>query len=142
MLTTLHVANLQVHIVGNSRTVKSGTCSPFEYWGGPLTVPPTSAAAGEPTSVAGGSALTGRICPASGRAAGLPTSDIAQTDELQRRRDGDGGREDHEHIAAERRDDVRIVHRTRAKRASGKGKPTISLSIAPAGSRKAVARRL
>jgi len=81
-LTTLHLARLQVHIVGNARTVRSGTCSPFEYWGGPLTVPPTSLAAGEPTSVAGGSALTGHICPASGRANGLPTRLIAQTDEL------------------------------------------------------------
>ncbi len=81
-LTTLHVARLRVHIVGNGRRVASGTCSPFEYWGGPLTRPPTSAAAGEPTSVAGGSALTGRICPASGRAVGLPTSDMAQTDEF------------------------------------------------------------
>jgi hypothetical protein len=80
-LTTLHVADLQVHIVGNGRQVRSGKCSPFEYWGGPLTVPPTSAAAGEPTSVAGGSALTGRVCPASGSAGGLPTGNIAQTDD-------------------------------------------------------------
>ena len=81
VLTTLHVANLQVHIVGNGANVKSGTCSPFEYWGGPLTVPPTSLAAGEPTSVAGGSALTGRVCPSSGSDAGFSTADIGQTDD-------------------------------------------------------------
>ena len=81
-LTTLHVADLRVHIVGDSGTVDVGTCSPLQYWGGPLTTPPTSGAAGEPTDVAGGSALTGDLCPASGQADGLPTSDIAQTDEL------------------------------------------------------------
>jgi len=81
VLSTLQVANLQVHIAGHGRKVASGTCSPFEYWGKPLTTPPTSTAAGEPTVVAGGSALTGVICPKSGHAAGLPARLIAQTDE-------------------------------------------------------------
>jgi hypothetical protein len=81
-VTTLHVANLQVHIVGNGEKVASGKCSPFEYWGGPLTVPPLSLAAGEPTSLAGGSALTGGLCPSDGSAAGFSTRDIAQTDDL------------------------------------------------------------
>jgi hypothetical protein len=80
-LTTLHVANLRVHIVGGGGSVASGTCSPGEYWGGPLTSPPLSAFAGLPTAVAGGAALTGEICPQSGSAAGLPTSSIGQTDE-------------------------------------------------------------
>jgi hypothetical protein len=80
-LTTLHIAKLQVHIVGRGRTIKSGTCSPFEYWTGPLTIPPTSKLAGEPTSAAGGSALTGKVCPSSGKAAGFPTRVIAQTDD-------------------------------------------------------------
>jgi hypothetical protein len=81
-LTTLHVANLKVTILGDGDSVESGTCSPLQYWGGPLTTPPTNFSAGEPTSVAGGSALTGDLCPAGGSAAGLPTSDIAQTDQL------------------------------------------------------------
>src|SRR5262249_24724718 len=71
-LTTLHVATLHVNLVGRGRTVQSGTCSPFEYWGGPLTIPPLNLAAGEPTSVAGGSALTGNVCGSHGNAAGLP----------------------------------------------------------------------
>jgi hypothetical protein len=80
-LTVLHVANLRVHIDGDSDTVASGICSPREYWGGPLTEAPANALAGEPTAVAGGSALTGEICPTSGSAAGLPTSSLGQTDE-------------------------------------------------------------
>jgi hypothetical protein len=82
VLTTLHVANLQVHITGAGATVASGSCSPDLYWGGPLTVAPTNSAAGEPSSAAnGGAAGTGEICPSSGNASGLPTSTIAQTDE-------------------------------------------------------------
>jgi hypothetical protein len=81
-LSTLHVAKLEVHIAGNSSTVASGTCSPFEYWGGPLSSVPANEFAGVPSAIAGGAALTGEICPESGNAAGLPTSAIAQTDEL------------------------------------------------------------
>jgi hypothetical protein len=82
LLTTLHVARLRVDIVGDSATVASGTCAPGEYWGGPLTAPPTNGSAGDPTPVAGGSALTGAVCPPSASSAGLPTSSLAQTDEL------------------------------------------------------------
>ena len=135
-LTTLHVASLQVHIVGNSRTVKSGTCSPLEYWGGPLTIPPTSAAAGEPTSVAGGSALTGRICPASGRAAGLPTSDIAQTDEFS---GGETVTEIAKIASTSPLDGETVYGSFTALARASHGKPTISLSIARAGSSKRVA---
>ena len=81
-LTTLHVADLRVNINGYSAKVASGTCSPEEYWGRPLPIAPTSLEAGMPTQIAGGSDLTGRICPASGEATGLPTGEIAETDEL------------------------------------------------------------
>jgi hypothetical protein len=81
-LTALHVANLKVNIAGNSDVVASGTCSPDEYWGGPISSPFASEQAAEPSAVAGGPALTGEICPLSGSAAGLPTAEIGQTDEL------------------------------------------------------------
>ena len=81
-LTTLHVANLRVHIVGDSSAVDHGTCSPNEYWGGPLISPPLSALGGAPSALVGGPALTGEICPSTGSAAGLPTSSLGQTDEL------------------------------------------------------------
>jgi hypothetical protein len=78
-LTTLHVAHLRVAIHGNQTVIASGRCQPGEYYGPPITTPPTSAAAG---SFAGGVALTGEICPLNGNAAGLPASAIAQTDEF------------------------------------------------------------
>lgn len=78
-LTTLHVAHLRVAIKGNQTVVSRGRCQPGEYYGPPITTPPTSASAG---SLAGGTALTGEICPLNGNAAGLPTSAIAQTDEF------------------------------------------------------------
>ena len=83
VLTTLHVADLKVNIDGNDATVvASGTCSPGEYWGGPLEGPFNSAESGEPSAIAGGAALTGEICPLSGHAGGLPTAALGQTDEL------------------------------------------------------------
>ena len=45
-LTTLHVADLKVNIMGNSDVVASGTCSPDEYWGGPIRGPFASAESG------------------------------------------------------------------------------------------------
>ena len=82
-LTTLHVAQLKVNLDGNGATsVASGTCTPGDYWGGPLQGPFNSAESGEPSVLAGGAALTGEICPLSGHAAGLPVSDLGQTDEL------------------------------------------------------------
>ena len=75
----MHVAQLRVAIKGNQTVVSSGRCQPGQYYGPPITTPPTSASAG---SFAGGVALTGEICPLNGNAAGLPASTIAQTDEL------------------------------------------------------------
>ncbi|MGP0050834.1 MAG: hypothetical protein ACLPZR_18605 [Solirubrobacteraceae bacterium] len=75
-LTSLHVAHLRLAIVGNETEIASGTCEAGEYWGAPLTAPPASTEVGEGV---GGS---GRICPLSGSAAGLPVSEIAQTDEF------------------------------------------------------------
>ncbi|HEY2355568.1 MAG TPA: hypothetical protein VGH79_11790 [Gaiellaceae bacterium] len=127
-VTVLHVANLQMHIAGRGHTVKSGTCSPFEYWGGPLTVPPTSKAAGEPTRVAGGSALTGKVCPSSGKAAGFSSSRIAQTDD----RSGGQTRTEIANIASMSPRSGATIHGSftaRAKASSAMPKLTISLKI-------------
>jgi hypothetical protein len=78
-LTTLHVAHLRVAIKGNQTVLSGGQCQPGEYYGPPVTTPPANSSAG---SINGGIALTGEICPLNGHAAGLPTSTIAQTDEL------------------------------------------------------------
>jgi hypothetical protein len=78
-LTTLHVAHLRVAIQGNQTVTSGGRCQPGEYYGPPVTTPPTSPSAG---SIFGGVALTGEICPLNGNAAGLPVSTIAQTDEF------------------------------------------------------------
>jgi len=78
-LTALHVAHLRVAIKGNQTVLSRGHCQPGEYYGPPVTTPPTSASAG---SITGGIALTGEICPLNGNAAGLPASTIAQTDEF------------------------------------------------------------
>ena len=75
-LTTLHVAHLRVALIGNQTRVSGGTCQPGDYWGPPVTHVPTSSAVG--TGISG----SGRICPPSGHAAGLPTADIAQTDDF------------------------------------------------------------
>ena len=82
-LTTLHVANLQVHINGASgsaqaSTVASGTCTSDQYWGGPLTGPVGNTAAGELDFV--GPADTGNVC-VQDDATGMPTDTIAQTDD-------------------------------------------------------------
>jgi hypothetical protein len=78
-LTALHVAHLRAVIKGNQPVLSGGQCQPGEYYGPPVTTPPTSGSAG---SIFGGFALTGEICPMNGNAAGLPTSTIAQTDEF------------------------------------------------------------
>ncbi len=75
-LTALHVAHLHVGIIGNQTVAASGACQPGDYWALPVTRTPTSAAVG--LGIAG----TGRVCPDSGRARGLPTAVIAQTDEF------------------------------------------------------------
>jgi hypothetical protein len=74
-LTALHVAHLRVAIDGDQTRVASGRCEPDAYYGAALSAPPVSDAVGD------GIAGIGLVCPASGRAAGLPTADIAQTDE-------------------------------------------------------------
>ncbi len=83
-LTTLHVAHLQVAILGEQDAVASGRCQPGDYFGAPLSsFPTTTGAAGVATNdVNGGVALTGQICPTNGDASGLPAATIAQTDDL------------------------------------------------------------
>ena len=76
-LTTLHVAHLRVDVRGEDTVIAGGSCEPADYWGPPLNAPPVSRFVGVP-----GVGGKGRICPPSGRARGLPTADIAQTDEL------------------------------------------------------------
>ena len=75
-LTALHVAHLRVHITGNETQITSGSCQAGDYWGRPLTSPPTSSQIGE------GPAGSGTICPSTGSAAGLSTTDIAETDDF------------------------------------------------------------
>jgi len=82
-VTTLHVANLRVKILGDAGVVAGGTCQPGEYFGAPLSTVPTSLEAGLPSPLnLEGVALTGEVCPKSGRAAGMPSDQIMQTDEL------------------------------------------------------------
>jgi hypothetical protein len=85
-LTTLHVAHLKVRIVGDETFLAGGRCQPGQYFGPPLAEPAITTAAGMPTDPTaqsdGGVALTGAICPLSGHAAGLPSVNIAQSDEL------------------------------------------------------------
>jgi hypothetical protein len=80
-LTTLHVAHLQVDILGTSRSLVNGRCSQGDYWRFPLAIAPTNSFAGEPSDLFGGSALTGVVCPPGGDAQGMPTKEIAQTDD-------------------------------------------------------------
>jgi hypothetical protein len=75
-LTTLHVAQLRVAVDGEQTRVASGRCQPGEYYGPPVSVVPSSGAVGD------GIGGTGTVCPRSGRAGGLSTRDIAQTDEF------------------------------------------------------------
>lgn len=75
-LTSLHVAHLHVEIVGDQTVAASGSCQPGDYWGPPVAKAPTS------SSVGSGISGTGKICPASGAAKGLPTSQIVQTDDF------------------------------------------------------------
>jgi hypothetical protein len=82
-LTTLHVARLKVHLVGNSGDVRTGRCSPSEYWGSPqFFAPPGYYGGGSYTVSSGGSTGPGEFCPLSGKADGLSGSSLGQTDEL------------------------------------------------------------
>ena len=76
-LTALHAAHLRVDLKGRQTVIAGGSCEPGDYWGPPLSTVPVGIAVGF-----GGVGGTGRICPLSGRAAGLPTADIAQTDDF------------------------------------------------------------
>jgi hypothetical protein len=81
-LTTLDVAHLRVDITGEQTVLSGGTCQADQYYAPPLSSAPTNGSAGDPTAIAGGSALTDSICPSSGDATGLSATNIVQTDEL------------------------------------------------------------
>ena len=76
-LTTLHVAHLRVHVIDQQTVLSGGTCEAGDYYGKPITTPPTGPLVGF-----GGAAGTGIICPDDGRAAGLPAGNIEQTDDF------------------------------------------------------------
>jgi hypothetical protein len=76
-LSTLHVAHLRVAISGQQTDISAGVCQPGDYYGPTPTTPPSSAAVGAP-----GYGGTGTVCPADGRAGGLSTATIAQTDDF------------------------------------------------------------
>jgi hypothetical protein len=75
-LTSLHVAHLRVDITANQTRVTSGSCQPGDFYGSPPRASSLTALLG------GGPPPTGAVCPASGRARGLSTASIAQTDEF------------------------------------------------------------
>jgi hypothetical protein len=75
-LTALHVAHLRVAVNGSQTVLARGTCDPGEYYGAPLSAPPTSTAAVEL-----GPAGEGTVCPLGGDASGLPSSLIQQVDD-------------------------------------------------------------
>jgi hypothetical protein len=75
-LTSLHVAHLRVDITAGQTVVASGSCQPGDYYGPPPDAVPLSATVGVP-----GLSGTGTACPSDGSAAGVPTGDIAQTDD-------------------------------------------------------------
>jgi hypothetical protein len=74
-LTTLHVAHLRVNLVGNQTQIASGTCQPGDYYGSASTSSPIDVLLG-----VGGTQQT-EVCPNSGRAHGLSSQDIAQSDD-------------------------------------------------------------
>jgi hypothetical protein len=75
VLTVLHVSHLRVDVSAHETIASGGTCEPGEYYGPPLAKVPISSAVG--AGVAG----EGTVCGPTGRLRGLPTSDIAQTDD-------------------------------------------------------------
>jgi hypothetical protein len=75
-LTTLHVAHLRVHLDGASTVIAGGRCEPGQFYGAIVTKPPLGSGIGAP-----GVAGTGRICPLSGHAAGLPSANVFQLDD-------------------------------------------------------------
>jgi hypothetical protein len=77
VLTVLHVARLRVVIDGRRATIAAGSCQPGDYWGPAPNAQPTGPAVGS-----GGEAGRGRICPLDGRAGGLPAGAVEQRDDL------------------------------------------------------------
>lgn len=75
VLSTLHVAHLKIYLRGQSSVVTGGFCQPGDYWGPPVSAPPTGGKVGNP-SVGG----TGIACSLDGRARGLPAGSLEQTD--------------------------------------------------------------
>lgn len=79
VLTVLHVAHLRVGLVGQGSVVASGTCEAGDWWGVTKAQAPSGVLAILGLSVAGGG--PGALCPPSGRAHGLPSAQIEQTDD-------------------------------------------------------------
>jgi hypothetical protein len=76
-LSTLHIAHLRVAITGQQTQISAGVCQPGDYYGAAPKAPPVSVAVGAP-----GYGGTGTICPTDGRAGGLSTRTIAQSDDF------------------------------------------------------------
>jgi hypothetical protein len=74
-LTGLHVAHLRVDLTASQTRVTGGGCQPGDFYG-PAPSPPS--ASGPPI----GLVASGAVCPPSGRARGLSTAAIAQSDDL------------------------------------------------------------
>ncbi len=77
VLSVLHVARLRVNVNGRQTVIASGRCQAGDFWGPPPGSPPLNGGVGQ-----GGLEDTGRICPPNGRAAGLPSAAIEQTDDF------------------------------------------------------------
>jgi hypothetical protein len=75
-LTSLHVARLRVDLVANETRVFSGSCQPGDYYGPPAS--PSS----DLEQLLTGIIASDAVCPLSGRAHGLSTATIAQTDDF------------------------------------------------------------
>ncbi len=95
VLTRLHVAHLVAVIDGEQTVLGPGSrCQPGLYYGAPPSILPISSAAG--LTGQNGATLTGRICPLSGSAEGLPVRAIEQADD----RSGGFAETDVAHIAS------------------------------------------
>lgn len=79
VLTVLHVAHLRVALVARRSSVASGKCQPGEWWGA-MTAPAPPGLL-QILGLSPGPGGGGEVCPASGRAHGLPASGIQQTDD-------------------------------------------------------------
>jgi hypothetical protein len=79
VLSVLHVAHLQVALIGRRANVASGRCQPGEWWG-PMSAPVPPGLL-EILGLSPGSFGGGAVCPLSGHAHGLPAFGIQQTDD-------------------------------------------------------------